>query len=102
MKTEAQGQERRRRVNRVFSAREKARAVLGLWSGRRTTTQLTKELGVAWGSLNHWEKAGLEGMLSALDPAWKQPEVQQLPRRVARLLGQTLGSAQAPAVTPQA
>lgn len=87
--------ETRRRKTRVYSAKEKSRAVLSLWSGRRNAASLMKELGVAWGVLNSWEKRALSGMLTALDPTWKQPEAGplRLPVRVERLLEQTLNPA---------
>ena len=96
------GEPRKRRV-RTFSAKEKSQAVLSLWSGRRNAASLMKELGVAWGVVNSWEKRALSGMLSALDPLWKQPEEEQLrlPSRVERLMEQTLkpASSAEPATT---
>jgi len=87
----AAGEERKRRV-KMFSAKEKSQAVLSLWSGRRNAASLMKELGVAWGVINSWEKRALSGMLTALDPLWKQPEEEQLrlPSRVERLMAETL------------
>jgi len=92
------GKERKRQM-RVYSAKEKSQAVLALWSGRRNASSLMKELGVAWGLLNHWEKRALTGMLTALDPTWKQPEAGalRLPARVERLMEQTLNPAVEPA-----
>jgi len=86
------GPERKRRPMQVFSAKEKSRAVLALWSGRRSAAALMKELRVPWGTLNSWEKRALTGMLTALDPKWKQAaEPQELPGRVERLMESTLG-----------
>ena len=87
----AAGETRKRRV-KMFSAKEKSQAVLALWSGRRSASSLMKELGVAWGVVNSWEKRALSGMLTALDPLWKQPEEEQLrlPERVEKLMEQTL------------
>jgi transposase-like protein len=92
------GKERKRPM-KVYSAKEKSQAVLSLWSGRRSAASLMKELGVAWGLLNHWEKRALTGMLTALDPTWKQPEAEgvRLPARVERLMNQTLSPAVEPA-----
>ena len=86
-----------RRRSRAYSAKEKAQAVLALWSGRRNPSALTKEMGVPWAAINTWEKRALSGMLTALDPTWKQPEEGQpsLPRRVEKLLAQTLSPAAA-------
>jgi hypothetical protein len=56
----------KKRNARLHSAKEKAQAVLALWSGRRSTSALTKELGVPWAILNLWEQRALAGMLTAL------------------------------------
>jgi transposase-like protein len=89
---QASGTETKRRRTRVFSAKEKAEAVLALWSGRRTTSALSKELEVPWAILNGWEKRALSGMLTALDPNWKQADQEQpsLPARVEKLIEKTL------------
>jgi len=86
------GAESKRRQGREFSAKQKAQAVLALWSGRRGPSALTKELGVPWAAINTWEKRALSGMLTALDPTWKQAaeEPPSLPRRVEKLIEQTL------------
>lgn len=88
---------RRRRRSRTYSAKEKSQAVLSLWSGRRNASALMKELEVPWAVLNNWEKRALTGMLTALDPTWKQPaQGGGLPTRVERLMQQTLQPAPAP------
>lgn len=79
-----------KRQMRVFSAKEKSQAVLALWSGRRKAANVMKGLGVPWGVLNSWEKRAINGMLTALDPTWKQPEEGRLPSRLERLLENTL------------
>ena len=90
----------RKRPSRVYSAKEKAQAVLALWSGRRNPSALMKELELPWAMLNTWEKRALSGMLTALDPTWKQAAEEQpsLPSRLERLIEQTLK----PAATPPA
>jgi len=86
------GIKERKQVCRAHSAKEKAAAVLAVWSGRRSPSALTKELGVPWSAINQWEKRALSGMLSALDPTWKQDGEDQpsLPRRVEKLIEKTL------------
>ena len=72
---EAGSQQRERNreaASREHSAKEKAQAVLALWSGRRSPSALSKELEVPWAVINTWEKRALSGMLTALDPNWKQ------------------------------
>ena len=98
MKQETDGP-RSRRPSRVYSAKEKAQAVLALWSGRRNPSTLTKELDVTWAAINQWEQRALAGMLTALDPSWKQTGEEQpnLPRRLEKLIEQTLKPAAEPA-----
>jgi len=83
---------RRRQANRAHSAKEKAQAVLSVWSARRSPSALTKELGVPWSAINQWEKRALSGMLTALDPTWKLGVEDQpiLPRRVEKLIEKAL------------
>ena len=93
MKQEQEATERpKRRVQRAFSAKEKSQAVLSLWSGRRSASALMKELSVPWGVLHGWEQRAISGILTALDPGWKQtPEaVSSLPERVEKLIERTL------------
>ena len=93
----AAGAEPRKRRSRVYSAKEKAQAVLALWSGRRNTAALTKELEVPWALINMWEKQALTGMLTALDPTWKRAEEAplSLSPRLEKLMGQPLQPAPA-------
>ena len=93
MKQETAGTvERKRKATRAFSAKEKSQAVLSLWIGRRSASVLMKELGVPWGVINGWEKRALNGMLTALDPMWKQAEEGQpsLPARLEKLIEKTM------------
>ena len=59
-------EKKQRRPRKQISARAKAQAVLAVWSGRRNASQVCRELGVNWGSLNGWERKGLAGILKAL------------------------------------
>ena len=95
---QAAGTEPKRRRMQAFSAKEKTQAVLALWSGRRSPSALTKELEVPWTLINTWEKRALSGMLTALDPTWKQAAEGQpsLPVRLEKLIEQTLKPAAAP------
>ena len=93
MKQEQTAAERpARRAQRTFSAKEKSQAVLSLWSGRRRPSALMKELSVPWGVLRGWEQRAIWGILTALDPGWKQtPEaVSILPERVEKLITRAL------------
>ena len=100
MKVEAVGSvgERKRKPQRLFGAKEKSQAVLSLWSGRRSAAALMKELQVPWGVLHGWEQRAIHGILTALDPGWKQTKetVSNLPSRVEKLIERTLPKPQAP------
>ena len=89
---QAAGTEPKKRPTPAHSAKEKAQAVLALWSGRRSPSALSRELEVPWAIINTWEKRALSGMLTALDPTWKQAAEEQpsLPRRLERLIEQTV------------
>lgn len=89
--TEAEPKTGRSRTMRRFEAKEKSQAVLALWSGRRSASSLSKELGVPWGILRNWESRALSGMLGALDPNWNQSirKPCDLPERLEKLLAQT-------------
>lgn len=87
-----EGAQPKKRTPRMFSAKEKAQAVLSLWSGRRGASALMKEMAVPWGILHGWEQRAIGGILTALDPGWQQTTEQagSLPPRVERLIAKTL------------
>ena len=58
--------EKKRKARRVVSARAKVQAVLTVWSARRNASQVCRELGINWGSLNGWERKGLQGIHRAM------------------------------------
>ena len=101
--TEAEPKTGRSRTMRRFEAKEKSQAVLALWSGRRSASGLSKELGVPWGILRSWESRALSGMLTALDPNWRQPAEKPcaLPERLEKLLIQTTKPAAEPESEPK-
>jgi len=72
-----------------YAGPERCRAVLWVWSGRRTGTRVCAELGIGWGVLNQWEEQAMEGMLEALAPRGpgKQSEGgPSLPPKLRRLM----------------
>ena len=79
--------EKKRKARRVVSARAKAQAILAIWSGRRNASQVCRELGVNWGSLNGWERKGLQGIHKAMGGEELTSPVQgELGRRLEGLL----------------
>jgi len=85
---------KRQRVLR--SAKEKARAVLALWTERRRPLDVCRELSIKPSVLSHWQERAMEGMLGALEPrtpSSSEPK-PMLPKKVERLLARK--SARAP------
>ena len=79
--------EKKRKPRRVVSARAKAQAILAVWSGRRNASQVCRELGVNWGTLNGWERKGLWGIRKALGgEELASPARGELGRRLEGLL----------------
>lgn len=70
-----------------YSAREKCRAVLLVWSEKRKGVEVSRAMGVSGGVLNQWQERAMEGILAALEPKWTQVETgPALGRSVKRLL----------------
>ena len=75
------------------TAQEKCRAVLSVWTERRTPGEVCRELGVAWTVLNQWQERAMEGMLLALQPRVpKMEKTMALNARLAVLLERKSGA----------
>ena len=80
---------RRRKVTEFHTAEEKCRAVLSVWTERRTPGEVCRELGIVWNLFNHWQQKAMEGMLLALEPRFPPVPVDKgmaLSPRLAVLL----------------
>jgi transposase-like protein len=76
-----------------YTAEEKCRAVLSVWTERRTPGEVCRELGVAWTVLNQWQERAMEGMLLALQPRVpKMEKTVALNARLAVLLERKSGA----------
>ena len=71
-KTTRQTAEKRER--KVLSARQRTEAVLAVWSERRRPSEVCKELGVQWASLNNWQTRAMEAVLAVLEPRTRKEE----------------------------
>jgi len=65
MKTAAK---KAKRPPRRFSATEKCRAVLLVWTEKRSASELAREMGLTWTVISQWQEQAMTGMLSALEP----------------------------------
>mgnify|MGYP003973903531 CR=1 FL=1 len=78
---------RPRRQRRTYTALEKCRAVLAVWTEARTASEMARDLQTTWTQLNAWQKQALDGMLQALeDRRRKRPRSAALNGRLQRLL----------------
>jgi transposase-like protein len=77
---------KKRKERRVFTAEEKSKAVLSIWSERRTVTEASKELGVCYAQLSKWQSLAMEGVLSALESKKDQEKTPALNLRLEKLL----------------
>lgn len=55
-------------TKRKYSALEQCRALLLVWSERRTPAEVCRELKISGGLLALWQERALEGMMTALEP----------------------------------
>jgi transposase-like protein len=69
-----------------YTAEEKCRAVLSVWTERRKPGEICRELGVAWTVLSQWQARAMEGMLLALQPRVAVEKGVALSPRLAVLL----------------
>ena len=58
---------------RRYTAAEKCRSVLALWTERSSSSELCRRLGVSWNQLSQWQEVALAGMLGALEPKPRVP-----------------------------
>lgn len=70
-----------------YSAREKCRAVLLVWSEKRRAVEVSRAMGVGDGVFWQWQERAMEGILQVLEPKWTEGETgPALGRSVKRLL----------------
>jgi len=69
-----------------YNAQQRAQAVLSIWSERRGTREVCRELAIHPSALYAWEKRALAAMLKALEPATRQEPEPALSPKLERLL----------------
>jgi len=79
-----------KRTHRAFSAEEKCRAVLAVWTERRSPAAVCRELSVKWTQLGMWQNIALSAMLKALDTG-RSTERPALGERLERLIARKSG-----------
>ena len=83
--------EEKKEPRKEICTTQRCRAVLSIWSGSKTPSQVSREYGVAWAVLNSWEKRALRGMKCALEPRRKEKDSPlSLPKRLEVLLEKSM------------
>ncbi len=80
---------KRTRQRRSFDPHQKITAVLSVWTERRTTTQMCRELSISSSLLSQWQNQAMEAMVTALSPKRKN-DPKTLNPRLNRLLEKNL------------
>jgi len=99
-----------RKPRRQFPAQEKCRAILAVWSGRRSQGEICRELEINWGVLRHWQEKAMCAILQALEPKEEKkterppaldPKLQTLLEKKAGKLASRLEKIQQSRAQPQ-
>ena len=69
-----------------YTAEEKCRAVLLVWTEKCTIEEICQELGIVRSLFGHWQQNAMEGMLLALEPKFPMEKGMALSPRLAVLL----------------
>ena len=96
-----QQKEQPKKERHHHSAEEKVRAVLSLWSEKRTTTQVCREHDIKWTVLKEWQNRALEGMMQALEPRVQLQLGPALSPRLSTLLNKRMLAAAQKSVGPK-
>ena len=83
-KTETKNQTKRR----IFSAQEKTRAILEVWTNARKPVEVAREMDIAGSLLDLWQQKAMKAILEAMEPRQGDPDSvgTPLPSRVEGLL----------------
>ena len=79
-------EEKRGRRVLGYTPEEKCRAVLSVWTERRKSGEVCREMGVTWAILQQWQDRAMAGMLLALQPRVQVERGIALSPRLAVLL----------------
>lgn len=77
---------RKRNLQAKYTAEEKCRAVLSIWSERRKPAEICREYEIAWAVVSQWQNRAMEGMLQALEPRVNLEKGPALSPRLQALL----------------
>lgn len=77
---------KRRQPSRRYTAEEKARAVLAIWTEKLSQSEICREMEVNYMTLQGWQKRAMEGMLQALETTARLEDGAALSPRLRKLM----------------
>ena len=83
------------RIRRKFTAIEKGKAVLSIWSERRSITEICEEMDISQNLVSRWQDMALESMLKSLDPVRSKEKPPALSKRLEKMLLKKSGTSAA-------
>lgn len=75
-----------KRLKRIFTAEQKTRAVLEVWTEARRPCQIARELEITGTLLDQWQKKAMKAILAAMEPRKSDPAKAPLPPRLENIL----------------
>ena len=76
----------KKQEHRIFTPAEKSKAVLSVWSERRSPAEVCREMSITWMQFNQWQNSALQGILSALETKKDQVKCPPLSERLEKLM----------------
>jgi len=85
---ETKTESKKKPPRRVFSAQEKTRAVLEIWTNARKPVEVARGMDIAGALLDLWQQKAMKAILEAMEPRQGDPNstAMPLPSRVENLL----------------
>jgi len=82
----------KKKEHRIFTPAEKSKAVLSVWSERRSPAEVCRELSITWMQFNQWQNQSMTGMFSALENKKDQVKCPPISGRLEKLMERRNGS----------
>lgn len=78
--------QRIRRPARIFSAQQKAQAVLAAWTEKLSLTEICRQMEVSYMTFQNWQNRAMDGMLQALENHLQLNDTAVLTPRLRKLM----------------
>jgi transposase-like protein len=81
----------KKKEHRIFTPAEKSKAVLSVWSERRSPAEVCREMSITWMQFNQWQNQSMKGMFSALETKKDQVKCPPISERLEKLMERRSG-----------